>query len=72
MKPWHHSRMLWLNVIAAGLVALEATTGLLQPHLPVNFYLVMSIGLPVLNAMLRVITTQAIMLRASRTEGEQP
>jgi len=36
-------------------VALEAGTGLLQPHLPVNFYTCVAVGLPVLNGMLRVL-----------------
>ena len=59
-KPWYMSRTLRLNALAAVLVALEAVTGSLQPHLPVNFYLLMSVGLPVLNAFLRVITTQGV------------
>ena len=37
-KAWWRSRTLWCNAAAAALVALEANTGLLQPHLPVNFY----------------------------------
>lgn len=59
-KPWWHSRTIWLNVIAAGLVALEASTGLLQPLLPVNLYTAIAVGLPVINAMLRIVTSQAI------------
>ena len=35
-KHWSRSRTLWVNAIAAALVALEAGTGLLQPHLPVR------------------------------------
>lgn len=59
-KHWWHSRTIWLNVIAAGLVALEASTGLLQPLLPVNLYAAIAVGLPVINAMLRIVTNQAI------------
>ena len=59
-KRWWHSRTIWLNVIAAGLVALEASTGLLQPLLPVNLYTAIAVGLPVINAMLRIVTHQAI------------
>lgn len=59
-KHWWHSRTIWLNVIAAGLVALEASTGLLQPLLPVNLYTAIAVGLPVINAMLRIVTNQAI------------
>lgn len=60
MKPWYRSKTLRVNVLAAGLVALEAGTGALQPYLPMNFYAAMSIGLPIVNAMLRVITTQGL------------
>jgi hypothetical protein len=60
MKPWHRSKTIWVNALAAGLVALEAVTGLLQPHLPVNIYVAVAVGLPVLNAMLRVITSEGI------------
>jgi hypothetical protein len=49
-----------VNAAAAGLVALEAVSGLLQPHLPVNFYTAVAVGLPVINAILRVITTEGI------------
>ena len=60
MKPWYRSKTILLNALAAGLVALEAVSGLLQPHLPVNFYTIMAVGLPILNAMLRVITTEGL------------
>lgn len=59
-KHWCRSKTLWFNAIAAGLVALEAGTGLLQPHLPVNFYTCVAVGLPVLNGVLRVLTSQAV------------
>lgn len=61
-KKWYQSRTIRLNAVAAGLVALEAGTGALQPHLPVNLYTAIAVGLPVLNAMLRVITTQGVKL----------
>lgn len=60
MKPWYKSKTLQLNAIAAGLVALEAGTGALQPHIPVDFYVALSVGLPILNAILRVATTQPV------------
>lgn len=59
-KPWWKSKTLILNAAAAGLVTLEASTGLLQPLLPVNFYSAIAVALPVLNAMLRVVTTQGL------------
>jgi hypothetical protein len=60
MKRWYQSKTIVVNVVAAGLVALEAVFGLLQPHLPVNFYTALAVGLPIINAMLRVITSEAI------------
>ena len=60
MKPWYTSKTIIVNAIAAALVALEAGTGLLQPHLPGNFYAIIAVGLPVVNAVLRVITTTAL------------
>lgn len=62
-KAWWKSRTIRLNAIAAGLVVLEANTGLLQPHLPINFYTALAVGLPVLNAILRVITSQPLCRR---------
>lgn len=60
MKPWWTSKTLWLNTVCAGLVVLEASTGTLQPHLPLNLYAAIAVGLPVLNGMLRVVTTQGL------------
>lgn len=59
-KHFLESRTLRLNALAAGLVALEASTGALQPLLPVNFYTAMAVALPVANAVLRVLTTQGV------------
>ena len=60
MKPWYKSKTIIINAIVAALVALEAGTGLLQPYLPGNFYVIIAVGLPVVNAILRVITTTAL------------
>lgn len=59
-KVWWKSRTLWVNAVVGALVALEAKTDLLQPFLPVNFYSAVAVGLPVLNAMLRVITSTGL------------
>ncbi len=61
-KVWWKSKTLWINAIAAMLVALEAGTGVLQPMLPVNLYTVLAVGLPIVNALLRVITTAGVKL----------
>lgn len=60
VKLWWQSRTLIVNALAAALVALEAGTGLLQPYLPVDFFTAIAVALPVVNAILRVITTQAL------------
>lgn len=61
-KVWWKSRTLWVNAVAAMLVALEAGTGILQPLMPVNLYTVLAVGLPIINALLRVITTSGVKL----------
>ncbi len=61
-KPWWQSRTLWLNASAAALLALESAWGVLQPIVPVNFYVLMAVLLPVANAMLRVLTSQGVRL----------
>lgn len=61
-KPWWQSKTLLLNAAAAALVALESGTGVLQPLLPVNLYAALAVGLPVVNAALRVVTTQGVKL----------
>jgi len=60
MKAWYLSKTLWVNAIVAALATLEASTGLLQPFLPANFYTLVAVGLPLVNAVLRVVTTQAL------------
>jgi hypothetical protein len=60
MKPWYKSKTIIVNALVAGLVALEAVSGLLQPHLPMNFYTAIAVGLPVINAVLRVITSEGV------------
>lgn len=61
-KAWWKSKTLWVNAVAAMLVALEAGTGILQPLLPVNLYTALAVGLPIINALLRVITTSGVKL----------
>ncbi len=55
-KPWWQSKTLWLNLIAAALIALEAQFTLLQPYLPGNVYAWFAVVLTVANSVLRVIT----------------
>ena len=61
MKPWYKSRTLIVNAAVAALAAFELVSGLLQPFLPVNVFTAVAVGLPVINAVLRVITTQGVV-----------
>jgi len=70
VKEWYRSRTLIVNIVAAGLVALEASTQILQPLVPVNIYALLAVGLAVVNAMLRVITTQALVVRANAAQSD--
>ncbi len=54
-KPWWQSKTLWLNLIAAALIALEAQFTLLQPYLPGNVYARFAVVLTVAHSVLRVI-----------------
>lgn len=60
MKPWYKSKTIWINVFVAVLAAFEAVTGLLQPIVSANIYAIIAVGLPIINAALRIITTQAL------------
>lgn len=62
-KPWWRSKTIIVNALVAALAVLEVKTGLLQPLLPVNFYTALAVGLPMINAVLRIVTTQALALK---------
>lgn len=59
-KKWWKSKTLIFNGVAASLVALEASFGLLQPYMPGNVYAIASIILVMGNAILRVISAAEI------------
>lgn len=62
-KPWWRSRTLLANALVAVLLAAETQVHLLQPLLPINVYQLAAFGLPLLNALLRVITHQPLARR---------
>lgn len=66
-KPPLHSRTLWLNALALGLALAESKLQLLQAVLPVNVYVLLAFALPVLNVMLRMVTSMPLDL-----PGTQP
>lgn len=73
-KSWKKSRTLWFNAFCMGLIALEASTGVLKPVLGENFYVWMAGLLPVVNAFLRAFTSQPIKQSKAKdtAEGQQP
>jgi hypothetical protein len=72
VKAWYKSKTLILNALAAGLAALEVSTGALKPVLGESgLYVALSVGLPVANAMLRIVTKQPIR-RKKKPRVEAP
>lgn len=61
-KPWYQSKTIWLNSAVAMLAVAEIKLSAIQPLVPVNFYALVAFGLPLLNAALRIITTQGLSL----------
>jgi hypothetical protein len=59
-KRWWRSRTLWFNATVAALAAAETYLQLLQPLLGGHTYQVLAFGLAVGNAVLRLVTTQAL------------
>lgn len=60
-KPWYQSRTLWFNAIVLMLAAAEAQVGVIKDALPGGLYAWLAFGLPVVNALLRFITTTGIL-----------
>lgn len=59
-KPWWRSRTLWLNALALALAAAEERLGLLQGVLPASTFQAVAFALPVLNMVLRLVTSTAV------------
>lgn len=60
-KPWYKSKIIWFNAACAALTALEASMNFIQPYIPGNVYGWALLFVTLVNAFLRVITTQAII-----------
>ena len=59
-KLWWKSRTLIVNAAVLGLAAAEAQLQVLQPLLRIDVYQLLAFALPVVNAVLRVMTSQPI------------
>jgi len=68
-KPWYHSKTLWFNLIAAGLIAMETQFSVLQPYLPGSVYAWIATVLTVVNAVLRVVTAAPLAFGIGRDES---
>jgi len=64
-KAWWKSRTLWINALVLLLVTVEQQLGVLRELLPVNLYALAAVALPVVNMLLRVITTMPLGKRDS-------
>ena len=59
-KPVSKSKYIWFNSIGALLTAFEAFTGIIQPHVSINVFLIMTTIAVAGNAALRFYTSQPI------------
>lgn len=66
------SKTLWLNALVLLLVLVEQNMTALQGVLPANFYVWLLIALPVINMVLRALTTAplATPVKRKRLPGE--
>ncbi len=71
-KHWLRSRTLIVNAIALGLIVAESHLQLLQGVIPVNVYALAAFGLPVVNAVLRMVTNTAVSLRRPDAGADVP
>lgn len=60
MKKWYKSKTLLMNIGILALTLVETQFSILQPMLPVNVYAMIAFGLPIVNGVLRVITSATL------------
>jgi hypothetical protein len=63
-KPWYLSRTLWVNffyIVAAALVDTQPVLPLLQGMVPAKVHTYMLFSLPIVNGILRVITSRGLI-----------
>ena len=60
MKKWYKSKTMLVNIGILALTLVEAQFSILQPMLPVNVYAMIAFGLPIVNGVLRVITSATL------------
>lgn len=67
-KPIIDSKTIIVNAVVLLFSALEYNLHMIQPYLPVNYFVAVSIGLPVINGLLRLVTSQPVTLSLRRGE----
>ena len=74
LKPWWHSKTVWLNAIVASCLVAETNVASLQGLLPDNTYKIVAFALPIVNIWLRGFATQGLSFkpRAPDVNGEAP
>jgi hypothetical protein len=61
-KPWYISKTMLFNLACIALATAESQLNVLQPLLPMPVWQLAAFVLPVVNAMLRVITSSGVRL----------
>ncbi len=68
-KPLYQSKTIWINIAVAALAGIEAATGVLQPVFGDHgFYVAVATALPIVNMVMRALTTQPI----GKPETQEP
>lgn len=71
MKAWWQSKTIWFNLVMAVLASLEATFHLLQPVFGSVLYGFGAVFVAVVNAALRVVTSQPVALKVPANDAGQ-
>lgn len=70
MKKWSKSKTLVFNAAMSLLTVIELKLHLLQPYLPENYFVIVSIVVPAVNIALRTVTTQPITFTRDGNDAE--
>lgn len=68
MKPWWKSKTLWLNFVATTVAGLTAFVPQLQSLMTPQNFALFSLGVGMVNVMLRFITSQALGASSGPTQ----
>jgi len=71
VKVWWKSKTIWFNLIVAMLAALEATFHFLQPIFGGMLYGIGAVVIAVVNAALRIITTQPVTVTSNAAKRQE-